>query len=594
MAMAALAFSASAPLDAKTLTPEEALARINSGRRMPSKIQKSNLVLSKTIMTKESNEEALYIFDDSKGNGFVVLSADDNFPAVVGYSERGTSLTGNVNAGLEWLLGEYAAQVEYARENNVSVVLTRGEGDDDKAPIEPLVKSKWDQNAPYYNNAPALKPTISNHSAAGCVAVALAQVMNYYKYPAVGTGTGSATWDGGTITEDLSTYPFDWNNILDTYEKGQYTEEQGKAVADLVYACGLAVNSTYARTTLAKTITDVTALCENFGYSKNLRYHYRDYVSTQAEWEDIVYGSLSRQCPVIYAGGDESGGGHSFVCDGYQGDGYFHINWGWGGDSDGYYLLNLLNPSDQGTGGTAAGYNDRQYVITDIRPAAEGETAEYQPAIFYYRGDFVFNNGKTFNGDGSSKGFYSRSPYEAEYFWGIHIVDSKGEGQFRMKEPKVYAYGKGVTGMTYSDLADDLEDGVYKIYPIFYADNDEDFRYIYHETGTNDYLIFTIENHVITNVEKGYNNEEGSNSGVDEIVEDAMAIVLAADNNGFSVKNVTVPTYVNVYSINGEKVLEAGCVTHDVEVSMDNLASGIYIVAATNRLGMNKLKLIKR
>lgn len=124
------------------------------------------------------------------------------------------------------------------------------------------------------------------------------------------------------MSGDLSTLPFDWDNMITSYT-GSYTTEQGEAVSKLMYACGLAVNASYRSTTTnAKTIKCVSALCDNFGYSKDICYWYRNYIPSTEEWENLVYGSLENKRPVIYRGGSDNGG-HCFICDGYK-DGLFH------------------------------------------------------------------------------------------------------------------------------------------------------------------------------------------------------------------------------------------------------------------------------
>ena len=597
VSMGVLLISATSTMYAKKLTPDEALDRAFSEKEAPSKLrsQGGGMTLAKAINTPGGDAEALYVFEKTGGKGFMILSADDALPAVLGYSDENKIDIDNPSPGFAWLLGQFASQVDYARENGICLA-TRAEGDD-KYPVEPLLTSKWDQNAPYNNYAPTVTTSGVRRSASGCVATALAQVMYYYKYPAVGTGSATATWTGGEVTADLADYPFDWDNMLDIYVDGEYTDQQAKAVADLMYACGLAVESKYSNTTTTASVKDVKALCENFGYSKEMRYYYRDYIASAGEWENLVYESLSRQCPVIYAGGGEDGSGHSFVCDGYQGDGYYHFNWGWSGDSDGYYLLDMLNPKSQGTGGSGGDYNERQFIITDIHPAAEGETFEYQHPIFFYRGNLVFNDGKKFNGTGNSEGkqngFYNRSPYPVEFFWGIYVIDESDNGKFIFKQSDTYAYGKGVSGMTFSTLGADLGDGVYRIYPMYYTADDDTLTNIYHEVGTNDYLIFTIENDEIVSVEPGY-NESVDPGAVAAISDNGLRIIADSQTGGIRIEGVSAPTDVNIFTLTGESALLSQRMASDSAIDISSLSEGVYIVVASNRSGIYTLKFRKK
>lgn len=585
--------------EAKYLTSSEALERVWQDGSGPARIKSSHpsMVLSKSLKVQTSNQDGLYIFKNIDGEGFMVAPADDALPAVFGYSDKNSIDADNLAPGLIWLFNQYLAEVESAAEIGSGFSTRADYNDVSKAPIEALLKSQWDQNAPYNRNTPMTKEGGSRHSASGCVATAMAQIMYYYKYPAVGTGVATATWAGGEVSANLAEYAFDWDNMIDVYKSGQYSEEQGQAVADLMYACGLAVGSEYASTTTANTVKEVTALCENFGYSKEMRYYYHDFMVSESEWEDLIYASLSRSHPVAFAGGEEDGGGHSFVCDGYDGNGYYHFNWGWGGDSDGYFLLNQLNPKNQGTGGSADGYNDRQLIITDIHPAEDGETFEYQQPIFWYRGDFVFNDGVRFNGsgrsNGKSTGFYNRSPYSAEFYFGIYIVDSDGNGQFKMKDPKTYAYGKGTTGMTFSTLGKDLGDGVYDIYPIYFANDDQYLTYMYHEVGKNDYLTFTIVNDEIVSVEPGY-SETTEPGAVASISDNGIMIIADSQTGGIRIEGVSTPTDVNIFTLSGEAAIFSQRITTDRTIALHALSEDVYIVVASNRTGIATLKFRKK
>ena len=130
--------------------------------------------------------------------------------------------------------------------------------------------------------------------------------------------------------------------MIDSYN-GSYTDEQAAAVAYLMKACGYSCDMAYTpNSSGALSINAAKALFENFKYNPNLQYLNRDYLSA-TEWENIIYAELAAKRPVLY-GGRSSSVGHEFVCDGYDGNGYFHFNWGWGGMSDGYFLLDALNP----------------------------------------------------------------------------------------------------------------------------------------------------------------------------------------------------------------------------------------------------------
>lgn len=170
-----------------------------------------------------------------------------------------------------------------------------------------------------------------------------------------------------TLSCDFSTFEFDWDNMLDSYQ-GSYSEAEADAVARLSYAGGVALEMeywTYASSAYSQLVP--RALIDFFGYDKRTVCLIRD-VFTADEWEQTVYDQLVDYGPAAYSGANNEAG-HSFVCDGYGGDDYFHFNWGWSGISDGYYLLTALNPPAQGIGGSSGAFSYGQDIIANVRQA---------------------------------------------------------------------------------------------------------------------------------------------------------------------------------------------------------------------------------
>ncbi|MDE5883277.1 MAG: C10 family peptidase, partial [Muribaculaceae bacterium] len=368
----ALALAYVAGVNAVTLTPEEALARAGKAAASPTRGVGSSVSpkLSFTQMTKEG-APAVYVFNNDEG-GFMVLSADDVAYPVLGYSDAG-QLTGEdvaMNPALEWWLGEYARQIEYAASHEVpskakSFVMPSTRASYEA--ITPMVKTKWDQGTPYNNQCP-MYGTYRTYT--GCVATAMAQVMNYWKYPEVGQGQigYEASSIGKRLSLNFSKKKFDWDNMLPAYY-GNYTKAQEDAVAYLMKACGYAVKMDYSpESSGALGMNIANGLQKYFNYDPNMLYTLRDYYTT-TQWTDLIYDNLKNVGPVLYGGGSFLGGGHSFVCDGYDGNGMFHFNWGWSGMSDGYFSLDALNPDALGTGGGAGGgYNFSQDAVLGIQP----------------------------------------------------------------------------------------------------------------------------------------------------------------------------------------------------------------------------------
>lgn len=350
---------------AAPLTPEEALSRVSEvGLKKVSSKAKAGTKLVYTSKT-ENGLNGAYLYNLASG-GYIVLSADDIAYPLLGYSDQGSINLSEMSPELKWWLEEYSRQIEWAVSRNLSPAKTVGY-DESWTAIAPLVTTRWNQDAPYNDQCPQLKAN-GPRCYAGCVAVSMAQVMKYHNYPEVGEGLLSNTDKGRPSLLNLSTHPIDWDNMLNVYSKGDYTQEQGDAVAFLMKACGYSVNMNYGTSASGTSGMNIgPALRDNFNYDQNCRGEYRCPYSTN-EWAAKVYDNLKNVGPLVINGQSPFDGGHSFVCDGYDGNGYFHINWGWGGYSDGYFLLDALNPDAQGIGGASGGFNFSQNAIFGIQP----------------------------------------------------------------------------------------------------------------------------------------------------------------------------------------------------------------------------------
>lgn len=349
--------------DAKYLTPDEALSRANANG-----MQKS-LGISNVSLNLETFGN-VYIF--SNGNSYMILPNNDLAPAVLGFSDNGAfSIDGN--PALKSWIEYYDNQLEYLQSNPSQgkqlELGVRKERDE----ISPLLKTRWNQEYPYN----MLCPKVDGHeTVTGCVATAMAQLMKYYNYPPKGKGEHSYYWEPGKqeLKFDYETNPFEWDLMTDRYDRDS-SEEARKAVAELMLGCGISVNMHYEPGgSGAATSAMGTSLIDIFGYSKATWMPNRVFYGYD-EWEDMVYADLAQARPVLYSGAGTDGG-HQFVCDGYL-KGYFHFNWGWGGLSNGYFLLTALNPDHLGVGGGAGGFNSSQIATLGLSPAKGDEKPVY-------------------------------------------------------------------------------------------------------------------------------------------------------------------------------------------------------------------------
>lgn len=322
------------------------------------------------------DEPAFYVFNAADGKGFVVVSGDDDFPKIIGYSNEGFFPSdGQMPEGLNDFLSSYSQYVADVRSGIADAPLLEADKvvSADYIPVVgPLCTSKWSQSAPYNMYAPKIGSTVCP---VGCVATAMSQLMYFWKYPEKGQGQVSYTVPTYNIplSADLSQSVYDWANMADAVTNSS-SDAAKAAVAQLCYDAGVSVSMQYAPASSgAYDLDAMSALVHNFGYSSSsIRMVYKECYATTDEWKEVMKSELDEGRPVYFSavspgGGGVDAGGHAFVVDGYDTDDFAHVNWGWGGQYNGYFSLTRMNP-----GGYA--FTSNQSMIIGIKPAVEGET----------------------------------------------------------------------------------------------------------------------------------------------------------------------------------------------------------------------------
>jgi chaperonin cofactor prefoldin len=310
-----------------------------------------------------------YIFNIGDNNGYVIVSGDDTTPAVLGYATRGSIDIDRIPANMAaWLQG-YADQIRYIQEHPVTLQdgIARVSRANHPA-VSDLIKTEWDQGDPYNL---LIEKDGNVHSATGCVTTAMAQIMYYYGHP---SGTAK-TIPGYTsdikqiVCPDLPATTFEWSKMSTTYDASS-SEESRMAVAKLMQYVSTALQADLSeRQSNVWDYMQAYAMTTYFGYGKGVQLKKRD-VYTDEDWDNLIYYELSHGRPVLYSGQADDGG-HSFVVHGYDGNGFYTVNWGWSGDQDGKYLLDALTPTNGGIGSTDTsghGYNFRQTALVGISP----------------------------------------------------------------------------------------------------------------------------------------------------------------------------------------------------------------------------------
>ena len=306
---------------------------------------------------------AYYVFNaDQRDGGYVIVAGDDRVPQVLGYSDEGTFDINDVPEAMQELLDGYAAQIAaLGMGGEMATHITSSR------PVAPLVKATWSQNSPYYIQLP-FRPN-GQHALVGCVATAVAQVMHYWKWPSRPTGPIPA-YVSNTLEFNMPELPpvdFNWANMQDTYFTTDTVSVAGQEAATLSLYCAQALQADFKEgATSAKTRNIPNALVHYFGYSPDMKILNRSLYTTP-EWESMILDELTARRPVIYVGSKLSSA-PAFICDGYDGNGMFHFNWGWNGKCNGYFLLNVLNPELQGSGSASGtyGYILSQTIVTGV------------------------------------------------------------------------------------------------------------------------------------------------------------------------------------------------------------------------------------
>lgn len=362
--------SATLNAGAGVLTPQEALERVyeeSAKRSGPDATDCGNIkskprfkVEDMIKMVGKADAPQAYIFSTTE-SGFVIVNADDRGVGLLGYGDGALDADKKLPPALLWWIGEYAKELKGLCRSRAWVA--GSQYNETKAPVQPLCSTKWGQVSPYNDKSPLLE---GKRTYSGCVATSMAQIMKYHNWPEEGRGAHSYNWGDTSLSMDFSNVKFDYDNMLDSYPAGGYSATQGEAVANLMLACGISVDMNYGLAgSGAEGEEQSHALREYFGYGASTTLLERRHFHI-SDWEDILYESLKAGAPVAYMGHSQAGG-HAFVLDGYA-DGYFHVNWGWTGDADGYFRITDLNPYNESTPGTLYGYNMDQKAVVFALP----------------------------------------------------------------------------------------------------------------------------------------------------------------------------------------------------------------------------------
>ena len=347
--------------------------------------------MNNNIGSNIDGKPVYYVFDITDNQGFVIVSGDDLVEPVLGYNTTGSFPAGHLNPSVTKWIENYKKQIVYVKQNvhkttdaitqkwlkyynNIPVVENTSRA---AQAVNPLCQTQWNQ-APNENGMCPYDNAHGERCVTGCVATAMAQVMKFWNYPTQGVGNHSYNDQNyGTQSANFGNTTYNWAgmpNVLNTADAD---------VATLMYHCGVSVDMGYGVGATGGSTAYVVAsqspvqACAEYAYKTYFGYDPANLQGivranySDPNWVSTLKGELDAGRPIQYAGFG-GGGGHTWVCDGYDQNDFFHQNWGWGGNSDGFFSLNNLDPAALGAGGGTGGFNSGQQAVIGIKPLNNG------------------------------------------------------------------------------------------------------------------------------------------------------------------------------------------------------------------------------
>ncbi|MBN2730576.1 MAG: leucine-rich repeat protein [Bacteroidales bacterium] len=328
---------------AKTIA-EHHLASIDKPTLKSTSINRSTFHFTSVKAAVENKDTLYYILNDTINKSFVIVSADQRIWPILGYStEESFDEKKQPQAFIDWM-DNRKKEIEYIKNNNIQANsatkakwqnLSLKSSTIETTSVEPLIQTKWDQGCFYNAMCPADVAGPCGQVYTGCTITAMAQIMKYWNYPT--KGTGSHSYDHptyGNLSADFGSTTYQWSQMPNS------VNSENDAVATLMYHCGVSLETDYG-TSGSGASDPRDELVQYFNYSSNVVMANKSGFNT-SEWINLLKSELDFGHPIWYMGGSSTP--HSFICDGYQNEEYFHFNWGWGGSSDGYFYLGNLNP----------------------------------------------------------------------------------------------------------------------------------------------------------------------------------------------------------------------------------------------------------
>lgn len=558
------------PLKADVISSREAQALADSYFGGQTKSASATLVWSGGVETKGPYAPAYYVFNGSEG-GFVVIAGDDRARPILAWSDEGSFEVVGMPDQIKCWFDEYADQIaglENAAEADAETARLwddlRGGRIRKATIIVNLNTATWNQAAPFNRYCPTIdgKATMT-----GCVATAISELMYYYKYPEQGHGTlpdYSYTKNGVTYNQPGHelTAVYDWDNMLPSYKNVSYTDAQANAVAQLMFDVGVMVRATYGTSsTGASTVDGVRGLIKIFDYDSSATFYARA-GHTESEWFKRIKESLDQSHPIAYSAyNPDTGGGHSFLADGYDSDERVRFNWGWGGSNNGFYSLSALIPS------SSHNYTAKHSANFNLKPDVGGRSA--MTFTLYYSS----STGGLSQSDGSAdlkkgdKISIKFSAFNSGYFTQkVYFRVWMGDYWYTPKYYTTSTYQNTFSSKTYanySGIYPDIKqipafgDRIAVYYSAYDSNKGSDYTPLNLKNNSDNYVLFNTYipayNHPMIHVEKSYTAGQYVDFYIDNTrtVPDDMEVTWYVNGNEVTDSRVKFPA--------GKHTIKAEC-----------------------------------
>lgn len=551
------------------VTQEQAVtAAINTIRyNGRSNITSSNVEKINTLHSGDTVFMYEVVFDTED---IVILSGNITCSPILGYilhdNEETQSILDNydnIPDGLKEMINEYLEEIKYCFRNNISTGYQSEwqelqEYHPNRARrteiVSPLITSKWGQSVSNdgsdthaYNYYVTESSNSCEYCPAGCVSVAMGQIMNYWKYP---------------VYVPYKTEQFDWCNmpdVLDTVSDSYVSERN--AVAMLLRDCGTSVNMIYCYIGCVSGASDENALeaFKNYGFS-NVVIEEKKLFSG---WKQMLKDELNSGRPVYYSGESEDVG-HAFICDGYDSNNMFHFNWGWNGKCDGWFKVRKLNPNGNN-------FSSNQIIIRNIYPDTNQDYCDFSLNLsshydkFY--NDYNLHYPRPYENIPQTATILRSVPNSSSYPDSWRTIPAWTTSKYVAHETIILQDGfvaeEGSNFHAYIEPCLSCDDDVAMTSP---GHNNNDRRYSNGDNHSN--IILVGDNQKISTLSQS--NESIQGITIYPNPTDGMFSV-SFNNPDECMKQITVVNHQGSIVVNKDN-------PNDNVINMNNLSSGLYIV----------------